>query len=379
MAEYRRELSKKIKLICPACGDKVKTFVPYIDNATGDIIHETVGKCDREINCGYHKRPREYFEETGTKPQTQYIQPPQREPIKPLEFIPDEVKDDSLTGYGSNEFVKWLYRLFGRHVALNAVAKYQIGTDCSLWHGSTVFWFITKYNRVKAGQIKKFNPDGRTASYFSNSQQQNRKCTGWVHAAIKYQHEKEKKPLPEWLTPYIDRGDYCTCLYGEHLLSDKEHCSKPIALVEAPKSAIIGSIYLPQYTWLAVGALSYFTEQRIKVLTGKEVYLFPDLSPEAKAFKMWDDRGKAYSHIANFITVDTLEKTATEEDRQKGLDIADFLIMEPYKPYLINQYKQRIKGVTDLTEMDAIKREYWDRGLTANDIKTIDKEINNAA
>ena len=41
---------------CPNC--KVKqTFTLYLDGNTGQPIHPTVGKCNREIKCGYHYPP----------------------------------------------------------------------------------------------------------------------------------------------------------------------------------------------------------------------------------------------------------------------------------------------------------------------------------
>lgn len=50
------------KSICPNCGHR--TFVRYIDVETGKPLGEDIGRCDREINCGYHKKPRDYFFET---------------------------------------------------------------------------------------------------------------------------------------------------------------------------------------------------------------------------------------------------------------------------------------------------------------------------
>jgi rubredoxin len=47
---------------CPECGKK-KEFTRYIDIDTGNYIADHVGKCNREINCGYHYTPKQYFEE----------------------------------------------------------------------------------------------------------------------------------------------------------------------------------------------------------------------------------------------------------------------------------------------------------------------------
>lgn len=43
------------------------------------------------------------------------------------------------------------------------------------------------------------------------------------------------------------------CLYGEHLLKDK---TKPIAVGESEKTAVIASAYLPQFIWVATSGAS---------------------------------------------------------------------------------------------------------------------------
>lgn len=65
------------------------------------------------------------------------------------------------------------------------------------------------------------------------------------------------------------------CLFGEHLLRDK---AKPIAIVESEKTAIIASVYLPQFIWLAVGSLTNLNAEKCSVLKGRTVTLFPDLN-----------------------------------------------------------------------------------------------------
>jgi rubredoxin len=47
---------------CPACGAK-KVFVRYVDTETGRYLADHVGRCNRESNCGYHFKPKDYFAE----------------------------------------------------------------------------------------------------------------------------------------------------------------------------------------------------------------------------------------------------------------------------------------------------------------------------
>ena len=44
---------------CPACG-RQRCFTLYVD-PDANPLHETVGRCDHESSCGYHRTPRQYF------------------------------------------------------------------------------------------------------------------------------------------------------------------------------------------------------------------------------------------------------------------------------------------------------------------------------
>jgi hypothetical protein len=57
-------------------------------------------------------------------------------------------------------------------------------------------------------------------------------------------------------------------LFGEHLLRDRY---KPIALVESEKTAIIASVYLPQFIWVAVGGMQNLNIDMIRVLKNYRV------------------------------------------------------------------------------------------------------------
>ena len=66
MKEHRFHLKKydtsrrDNKLTCPQCG-KRKRFVKYVDEEGKIVFPDYVGKCDREVKCGYHYTPKDYF------------------------------------------------------------------------------------------------------------------------------------------------------------------------------------------------------------------------------------------------------------------------------------------------------------------------------
>ncbi|MBK8483504.1 MAG: hypothetical protein IPL31_03875 [Saprospiraceae bacterium] len=109
------------------------------------------------------------------------------------------------------------------------------------------------------------------------------------------------------------------CFFGEHLLQDE--ILKPVAIVESEKTAIIASVYLTEFIWLAVGSINNLSTERCKVLQERNVVLYPDLN----AFDKWQQKAMALSGIANFKVSDLLELNSSIEEKQQGLDLADYL------------------------------------------------------
>jgi hypothetical protein len=291
---------------CPICQQRDKTFSLYIDTETGEQIHPTVGRCNRESNCGHHYTPKQYFQDNNISfdtPQPKAYQPRTVKPQpKPFSFIPVEVFKASLKGHEANHFVKFLIELFGVVVASELVSRYFIATS-KHWNGATVFWQIDTQGNVRTGKIMLYNPTTgkRVKEPFNH--------ITWVHKALK-QAEFELKQ----------------CLFGEHLLIEK---TKPVAIVESEKTAVIASVYLPQFIWVAVGSLTNLNPEKCSILKGRNITLFPDLN----GFEKWNNKAKELSHLATFTISNLLERKANEAERKKGLDLADYLIKFEYKDF----------------------------------------------
>ena len=116
----------------------------------------------------------------------------------------------------------------------------------------------------------------------------------------------------------------------------------PIALVEAPKTALIGSIYfgLPDnpnnYLWLAVYNKSSLNYAKCKALKNRKVVLFPDTSKDAITFNEWKEKAeKIQEQLPNstFEVSEMLEQLATDKQKEKGIDLADILINYDWKTF----------------------------------------------
>ncbi|MBK8875904.1 MAG: hypothetical protein IPN13_19205, partial [Bacteroidetes bacterium] len=149
---------------CPAlnCG-KDKTFSLYIDTETGEHIHPTVGRCNRESNCGHHYTPKQYFQDNNISFDTAQSKVYKPRPVapqpKPVSFIPVEVFKASLkaTAFETNHLVQFLIILFGVEVASQLVSRYFIATS-KHWNGATIFWQIDTQGKIRTGKIMLYNP-----------------------------------------------------------------------------------------------------------------------------------------------------------------------------------------------------------------------------
>lgn len=295
---------------CPGCGGR-KTFTLYIDTETEEHVGPDVGRCDRESNCGYHYSPKQYFHDHNisfeampvkqvlkrkatTKPQLQ---------VKPVSFIPGEAFRQSLRNYETNHFVNYLLSLFDAETVNKLISRYYIGSS-KHWPGATVFWQIDISRKLRAGKIMLYN------SVTGKRVKEPYNYITWVHKALE---------LPEF--------NLQQCLFGEHLLKDEP--TKPIAIVESEKTAIIASVYLPQFIWLACGSVNNLSLERCMVLKGRTVTLYPDIN----CFDKWKDKADDLSKLLNVSVSGLLEKKATPQERQNGLDIADYLIRFPIESF----------------------------------------------
>lgn len=283
----------KTRHTCPECGHK-KVFTRYIDNDSGEYVDDHVGRCSREVKCGYHYFPKQYLQDS---PESRKARDWFRRPLPPppVSYIAPDIFQASLSHYGQNHFITFLRNHFGLAITIDLMIKYFIGTS-KHWPGATVFWQLDYHCKIRTGKIMLYNPDtGKRVK-------EPYKHINWVHSVMQIKDFNMKQ-----------------CLFGEHLLTKTK---SPVAIVESEKTAIIASVYLPEYTWLATGSLSNLTIDKCKALSGREVVLFPDLN----AYDKWKAKAAECQRWMKIKVSDFLEKHATDEDRVKGLDLADYLL-----------------------------------------------------
>ncbi|PXV61224.1 hypothetical protein CLV62_12557 [Dysgonomonas alginatilytica] len=297
--------------ICPQCGKK--EFRRYVDNQTMLYVADTVGKCNREVKCGYHYPPRDYAKDN---PQyyTTYSVVPLR--IKKLENVQQEpsfldagLVAQSMANNGHiNSFTRWLYNIIGKNpkygieVVENLIKRYHLGGSNKM-EDAVVFWQIDIEGNVRTGKMMRYDSKmgkrlkGEGYNY------------DWVHASLKRQQR---------ISPSFNMVQ---CFFGEDQLKGNEDALH--AVFESEKTACIASVLYPKLICLATGGLSNLNAEKCKVLKSRKVIFFPDLG----CYSIWKSKVNRIAQEVFFKYYhidDTLEKNATEEEREQGLDLCDY-------------------------------------------------------
>jgi hypothetical protein len=287
---------------CP-CGrsNRDGKFVPYMG-------YDDKGYC--------HSCERTFFPEA---PEQQiWVRPAmQKAPeIHLVSYIERQILNSTLRGYAHNHLTIFLKSLFGEEVAGELLKIYYIGTS-KKWPGATVFWQVDLEGNIRTGKIMLYSPS--TGKRIKEPYP----CFSYAHTALKIAEFNLKQ-----------------CLFGEHLLKDK---NKPVAIAESEKTAVIASQYLPQYIWLASGGATGLTVEKCRVLADRNIILFPDLTKpgaEVNCYELWSQKAEEFNCLipGSFFQVsDLLENKTTAEDRQQGLDLADYLVRFNFADFLQRQ------------------------------------------
>lgn len=184
---------------CPSCQSKKKTFSRYIDTETGQHLAPYVGRCDREVNCGCHYTPKQYFQDNNILLEIDLPKKAAKPKLhttlqKTVSFIPVDIFKESLKCHHNNCFVNFLADLFGNDIAIELIGKYFIGSS-KLWKGATVYWQIDTLGCLRTGKIMVYSPitGKRVKEPFNH--------VAWAHKALKLAEFELKQ-----------------CFFGEHLL-----------------------------------------------------------------------------------------------------------------------------------------------------------------
>lgn len=313
---------------CPRCKTN-NVFVRFIVKKSGEYVAESVGRCNREIACGYQYSPRAYFRDnpgafSRDKPCIipSHISANSEITPKPIAYINFELYRHGLKNYEHNNFVNYLNSLFGYDITKALLKKYFVGTS-KHWQGATSFPQIDTNGNIR--QIKIMDYDAKTGKR-KKSDQESWKLNYKANQYLKDIGYGDKIFFAGKKILKNSEANLKQCFFGEHLLAQSY---KPVAIVESEKTALIASAYLPEFIWLATGGINgckWSNEDVYQALKGRDVILFPDVN----AYDVWTSKSKGLATVAKSVSFSNLlEERAREDERKAGLDLADYLARFP--------------------------------------------------
>ena len=309
---------------CPVCGHKGE-FALYIDTETGLPLHPSVGRCNRDQKCGYHYTPAEYFKDNpDARPKDDwkpnYVPFVKEKPMHKVEYLPNKYIP-TMMQIEKNNLFRFFCTKFGEAKSREVFERYKVGTS-KHWRNnggmSAVFPQIDLNGNLRQLKVIAYNPETGKRLHKEHPAEkltQNGYVTDTAQDKV-------------WFAGKSLLGNYeailSQCFFGEHLL----HNGNDVAIVESEKTAMIASLYMPNIVWLATGGKNgcRWTSRDVShVLMGKGVFLYPDL----KCLQDWDKAASTLKSFGIDVSVSRyLEERASDEDKDKGLDIGDYLLRE---------------------------------------------------
>lgn len=272
------------KFICPACGDKRKTFVPYVDENNNIVDIDKYGRCERINACNYVSYPKT----NGDKWEREIIKKSVIVMPKQVEYVSKTIVEATFHNFKHNPFFMFLARTFGMETAYELQSKYNIGTATN---GGTIFWQEDKDGNFRTGKVMYYHPNGKRIK---------ERNSWFLHSRIK------------------EDFNYRQCFFGLHLTTP----DKPVALVESEKTAILMSVFMPEYTWVASGGSEMLNNIRLAELPRLDK-VFADNGQTEK----WETKTRNFDGRKMDVSVD---RAVAEGLIPAGSDVLD-LVLESIK------------------------------------------------
>lgn len=272
-------------------------FKDFSSGKGGDVIEFIMQACDFTYIKAISYLAKKYKLEFDYSEHVDYKPEPKPKYVElPTSFIHPDILVDTLVGYENNALFNFLSGKYGSEKTLKAFTSYNVGIDQSSEQTKdwVIFWLCDYDTMVRSGKIVKYLSTGKRCKQTS---------AGWVHTMV-----RNAQPL------YPD-FNCVQCFFGEHLLEGNK---KPVAMVESEKTALICSLVIPNYLWLACGSKNGLGEKKCEVLRNYKVTLYPDLDAH--------DEWKLLANKRGFNVSNSIWNMATDDDKQNKLDIADFLL-----------------------------------------------------
>jgi hypothetical protein len=136
-------------------------------------------------------------------------------------------------------------------------------------------------------------------------------------------------------------------LFGLHRLKC-EPKNKVIAIVESEKTAILMTVLIPQFLWMATGGMSMLNFDKYDCLFNRDILLYPD----GNAFNLWSAKAsEAKKEGFNVIVDDYLQK----RNYCDNTDILDIALKSNWFDQVPKKAEKQTEWFEWLQSMDSSK------------------------
>jgi hypothetical protein len=216
---------------------------------------------------------------------------------KPLTYHSHELLEKhTIDALVCDNLSQFLLSIFTHKEVQTLKSNYLLSGTNYHYNNATMFWQIDNEGDVRACKIMKYDA-----------------LTG----------KRIKKPynLVNWLHKALKDDDFVLnqCLFGLHRIVFEDPI-KTIAIVESEKTALIMSLYVPDYIWLATGSKQNLKLELLKPIKHRNIILFPDKGEYFDWHHTATELNKQYFKIT---VSDLIEHT----DHDRGFDLADLYLL----------------------------------------------------
>ncbi len=278
---YKYTLTNKRRTDCPFCFKKGK-YSAFMNTKTGELAPLEYGMCS---SCTKSKRPPDNFISGESVQEDNSILGYYEADTVSINMINQFHQGK----YRRSNFIKGLERRFGREQVKRVVDLFKLG---SFADSGIVFPYLYTDTHVCTGKIMFYDDD------LHRIKDGKKQYPQYLHN-LNYKSDENGHfdfndyDIDENGNEYIIRFKLKLCLFGHHQIVNDKH--KIICLVESEKTAVIMSIVLPEFIWVASGGKTMIQDYKFLYFTGRKCLVFPDLSEDDNVYLYWLEKLTYYN------------------------------------------------------------------------------------
>jgi hypothetical protein len=258
-ATERRQYSSE-RIECPACG--AKALAPLVTSKGVDESRGYCFLCRSKVGTDLSKTTAEIPQSTRAQQLAEWYE-----------------KTTAPSLRYRNGLSSYLLERYGEDVREHLDA-WDIATD---GQGNCVFWYRDETGELATAKVvpyssetaKRRKRDQSPIAWTSNGKQVRVDC---LFGLVKGTNKETQEAV---VVSFSSSKGFTAPLYGAQFLTE-ETLDVPVVLVESEKTAVVGSLFLPEFVFVATGGANGLTREKAQALAGRDVLVLLDADSAGK-------------------------------------------------------------------------------------------------